>query len=360
MKHMYIHIPFCSHICSYCDFCKMFKNDKMIDNYLDALKKEIDEYYNYEEMETVYIGGGTPSCLNSKQLDKLFSILSIVKIKEDYEYTFECNPCDINEELIDILVKNKVNRLSIGIESFNIDNLGFMERKVDFKDIQNKINMIRNKGINNINLDLIYGIPEENIKTLKKDLLLLVKLKPNHISTYSLQIEKHTKIYNEGINPINEELDSKMYFTIINYLKKHKYNHYEISNFALKGYESRHNLSYWNNEEYYGFGLGSSGYIDGFRYDNTRNLSRYMSDDYHLSESLLSLDDKMYDEVMLGLRKMKGINLKEFENKYGVKFEDKYDIDSLIKNKELIVKDGYVFISPKYLYLINEILIKIL
>ena len=151
-----------------------------------------------------------------------------------------------------------------------------------------------------------------------------------------------------------------MYFTIINYLKKRKYNHYEISNFALKGYESRHNLSYWNNEEYYGFGLGASGYIDGFRYDNTRNLSRYMSENYHLNESLLSVDDKMYDEIMLGLRKMKGINLKEFEKKYGVKFEDKYDINSLIKNKELIIKDGYVFISPKYLYLINEILIKIL
>lgn len=360
MKHMYIHIPFCSHICSYCDFCKMFKNDELIDKYLDALKKEIDEYYCDEKMETVYIGGGTPSCLNSKQLNKLFNILSKVKIKKDYEYTFECNPCDINEELIDILVKNKVNRLSIGIESFDIDNLGFMERKVEFKAIQSKINMIRNKGINNINLDLIYGIPEESIKTLKRDLLLLVKLKPNHISTYSLQIEKHTKIYNEGINPINEELDAKMYFTIINYLKKHKYNHYEISNFALKGYESRHNLSYWNNEEYYGFGLGASGYIDGFRYDNTRNLSRYISEDYHLNESLLSIDDKMYDEVMLGLRKMKGINLKEFEKKYGVKFEDKYDINSLIKNKELIIKDGYVFISPKYLYLINEILIKIL
>ena len=360
MKHMYIHIPFCSHICSYCDFCKMFKNDKMIDNYWDALKKEIDEYYNYEEMETVYIGGGTPSCLNSKQLDKLFSILSIVKIKEDYEYTFECNPCDINEELIDILVKNKVNRSSIGIESFNIDNLGFMERKVDFKDIQNKINMIRNKGINNINLDLIYGIPEENIKTLKKDLLLLLKLKPNHISTYSLQIEKHTKIYNEGINPINEELDSKMYFTIINYLKKHKYNHYEISNFALKGYESRHNLSYWNNEEYYGFGLGASGYIHGFRYENTRNLNKYLNGSWHNYEELLSEEAKMNDEIMLGLRKIKGINSTELKNKYNKDLWEACDIKELVNNKELIIKNGYIFINPKYIYMMNEILIKII
>ena len=141
-----------------------------------------------------------------------------------------------------------------------------------------------------------------------------------------------------GINPVNEDLDSKMYFTIINYLKKHKYNHYEISDFALNCYESRHNLSFWINEEYYGFGLGASGYVDGFRYDNTRNLNKYLSGDYHNYESLLGNDDKMYDEVMLGLRKTKGINLKDFENKYGIKFENKYDINELIKSKELIIK----------------------
>ena len=261
----------------------------------NELNNEITNYYNGEEMETVYIGGGTPSSLSYDELNKLFKILSVVKVSNNYEYSFECNPDDITEELIDILIKNRVNRISIGIESFDKDNLGFMERSVDFKDIQNKINMIRSKGMDNINLDLIYGIPGENIKTLKKDLKLMVKLKPKHISTYSLQIEEHTKIYNEGINPIDEDLDSKMYFTIIKYLKKKGYNHYEISNFSLKGYESSHNLSYWNNEEYYGFGLGASGYVDGFRYDNTRNLNKYLSGDYHKYESLLGNDDKMYD-----------------------------------------------------------------
>ena len=360
MKHMYIHIPFCKKICSYCDFCKMFYNHEFIDKYLDELNNEITNYYNGEEMETVYIGGGTPSSLSYDELNKLFKILSVVKVSNNYEYSFECNPDDITEELIDILIKNRVNRISIGIESFDKDNLGFMERSVDFKDIQNKINMIRSKGIDNINLDLIYGIPGENIKTLKKDLKLMVKLKPKHISTYSLQIEEHTKIYNEGINPIDEDLDSKMYFTIIKYLKKKGYIHYEISNFSLKGYESSHNLSYWNNEEYYGFGLGASGYVDGFRYDNTRNLNKYLSGDYHNYESLLGNDDKMYDEVMLGLRKTKGINLKDFENKYGIKFENKYDINELIKSKELIIKKGYLYVNPKYLYIINDILIKIL
>lgn len=360
MKHMYIHIPFCNHICSYCDFCKMFRNNKFIDSYLDGLAKEIDEYYNGEVMDTLYIGGGTPSCLGIDHLNKLFSILNKVKLGNNYEYTFECNPEDISEELINTLIKNKVNRISIGIESFDVDNLGFMERKVNFKDIQNKINMIKNKGINNINLDLIYGIPEENLSTLKKDLKLLVKLKPTHISTYSLQIEEHTKIYNEGIVNISEDLDYKMYNLIIKYLKKHKYNHYEISNFSLDGFESKHNTSYWNNEEYYGFGLGASGYIDGFRYENTRNLNKYLDGIYHKNEELLSIDDKMYDEVMLGLRKLKGINLKEFKDKYGVELSNKFYIDDLVKNKELIIKNEYLFINPKYIYTINEILVKIL
>lgn len=360
MKHMYIHIPFCNHICSYCDFCKMFRNNNFIDSYLDGLAKEIDEYYNGEVMDTLYIGGGTPSCLGIDYLNKLFNILNKVKLSYNYEYTFECNPEDISEELINTLIKNKVNRISIGIESFDVDNLGFMERKVNFKDIQNKINIIKNKGINNINLDLIYGIPEESLSTLKKDLKLLVKLKPTHISTYSLQIEKHTKIYNEGIVNISEDLDYKMYNLIIKYLKKHKYNHYEISNFSLDGFESKHNTSYWNNEEYYGFGLGASGYIDGFRYENTRNLNKYLNGIYHKNEELLSIDDKMYDEVMLGLRKIKGINLKEFKDKYGVELSNKFYIDDLVKNKELIVKNGYLFVNPKYIYTINEILVKIL
>lgn len=360
MKHMYIHIPFCNHICSYCDFCKMFRNDRIIETYLDGLAREIDEYYNGEVIDTLYVGGGTPSCLGIVHINKLFNILSKIKISNNYEYTFECNPEDISEELINTLIKNKVNRISIGIESFDVDNLGFMERKATYKDIQNKINMIKNKGINNINLDLIYGIPEESLSTLKKDLKLLVKLKPTHISTYSLQIEKHTKIYNEGIVNISEDLDYKMYNLIIKYLKSHKYNHYEISNFSLEGFESKHNTSYWNNEEYYGFGLGASGYIDGFRYENTRNLNKYLDGKYHKNEELLSIDDKMYNEIMLGLRKLKGINLKEFKDKYGVELSNKFYIDDLVKNKELIIKNGYLFVNPKYIYTINEILVKIL
>lgn len=360
MKHLYIHIPFCKHICSYCDFCKLLKIDKFIEDYLKGLEKEINEYYNGEELETIYIGGGTPSCLNSNELNKLFNILKKIKLKKDYEFTFEVNPSDITEELINILVLNKVNRISIGIESFDTDKLGFMERNSNYTDIKEKIEMIKLKGIKNINLDLIYGIPGETLKILKKDLKLLTKLKPTHISTYSLIIEKHTKLYNEAVENIPEQLDAKMYNLICKYLKKHGYNHYEVSNYSLNNYESRHNLSYWNNKEYYGFGLGASGYIDGFRYQNTSNLFKYLKEEYRINESLLSQEDKMYDEIMLGLRKIKGINLEEFKRKYKIDFTEKYDINELLKNKELIIKKGYLYINPKYIYTMNEILIKII
>lgn len=360
MKHLYIHIPFCKNICSYCDFCKMYHNSEFVNNYLDALRKEIEEYYNDDILDTIYIGGGTPSCLNTDELNKLFEIINTFKVSDNLEFTFECNPSDINEELIDILVKNKVNRLSIGVESFDIDNLGFMDRTCNFEDLKNKLDMIRSKGINNINLDLIYAVPDETLKVLKKDLKLLLKLKPNHISTYSLMIEKHTKLYNEGILNIDEDLDNKMYNLIVKTLKKHKYNHYEVSNFSLNSYESKHNLSYWNNEEYYGFGLGASGYIHGFRYENTRNLNKYLNGSWHNYEELLSEETKMDDEIMLGLRKIKGINLTEFKNKYNKYLLEAYDIKELLNNKELIIKNGYIFINPKYIYMMNEILIKII
>ena len=210
MNHVYIHIPFCKHICSYCDFCKMFYNKELASNYLDSLKNEIDEYYQNEEISTLYIGGGTPSSLDLDLLDKLFNILKTFKLKENAEFTFECNPDDINEFLVKKLASFGVNRVSIGIESFNENKLKFMERTADFDDIRTKINLLRYYGISNINVDLIYGIPNETLDILKKDLKQILKLNPNHISTYSLIIEQHTKIGINNVKNISEDLDAKI------------------------------------------------------------------------------------------------------------------------------------------------------
>ena len=233
-----------------------------------------------------------------------------------------------------------------------------MERKLDYKDLEEKLNMIRAKGINNINLDLIYALPNESLDILKKDVKKLLKLNPEHISTYSLIIEEDTKLKLNNTSYIDEELDAKMYDYICNKLKKN-YTHYEVSNFAKEGFESKHNMAYWLNEEYYGFGLGASGYINGFRYENTHNLDDYIEGKYHKEESLLSNEEIMEYEVILGLRMLKGINLQNFFDKYGVNIQDVFPVKPLLKSKELIYKDGYLFINPDKIYVMNEILLKL-
>lgn len=358
---VYIHIPFCRNICSYCDFCKFLYNEKWVTVYLDALEKEIKDRYLGDITETIYVGGGTPSCLSPTQLQRLFKIISLIKRRDNYEFTFECNIEDINDELLKILQLNGVNRLSIGIESFQKNNLEFMMRPIlNFKDIKNKIALCRYYKFTNINLDLIYALPNESLKDVKNDLKYLIKLNPEHISTYSLMIEDHTLAKVANTEAIAEELDYNMFVTIEDTLESYGYNHYEISNFAKKGYESRHNLTYWHNEEYYGFGLGASGYIEDIRYSNTKNLKKYLLGEYVAQEEIVKGQDKMNYEVMLGLRLKEGLNIAKFRTKYEADLEKVYNLEKLYKNKDLIKKKGNIYINPGKIYVMNEILLKII
>ena len=195
---------------------------------------------------------------------------------------------------------------------------------------------------------------------MKKDLDLLLKLKPNHISTYSLIIEDNTKIGISKMVPIPEELDASMYEYICDKLDDKGFIHYEVSNFALDGKASKHNLRYWDNAEYYGFGLGASGYTFGVRYQNTKSITEYIKGNYLLNEEMLSKQDKMDNELMLGLRKMKGINVLDFFNKYEINIQEAYDLKEVLAAKELIYDDGYLYVNPDYIYVMNEILIKVL
>ena len=235
-----------------------------------------------------------------------------------------------------------------------------MKRSNSFEDTLNKINLCRTFNFNNINVDLIYGIPKEKISTLKKDLKLLLKLNVEHISTYSLIIEDNTMIGINKMMPIEEELDEEMYRIICETLKKNNYKHYEISNFAKEGYESLHNINYWLNNNYYGFGLSSHGYIGNIRYENTKNINKYINGDYVLSEQLLSNKDDMDNTIMLGFRLIDGINLNDFFDRYNINLQEVYDIKKLLEEKKLLYKDGYLKINPKYLYVMNEILIQII
>ena len=360
MEAVYIHIPFCNKICSYCDFPKVLHIDSFVDEYLSALQREIEWCYDGERITSIYVGGGSPSSLTKKERIKLFRILEIFNRTPDCEYTFEINPQDIDESLLDDIVAGGVNRVSIGIESFDPDNLSILEREADFKDIEAKIKLLRNRGIININLDLMYAIPGEKISTLKKDISKLLKLEPTHISTYSLIIEDHTKLKINDTQYISEDIDRRMYDTICDKLERNGFEHYEVSNFAKPGYRSRHNLNYWNNGEYYGFGLGAAGYKDAFRYENTKNLHEYIAHNFRLTENLLTYKDQMDNELMLGLRRLEGIDVKEFLIKYGQKIEDVYPIKELIEKKDLIYKDNHLYINPNKIYVMNEILLKLL
>ena len=355
MRSVYIHIPFCNSICSYCDFCKFLHSDIWASAYLDHLEREINDYYEKDVVKSIYIGGGTPSALNFDNLNKLFNIIKIFKLNDEYEFTFECNINDITEELLYLLKDNGVNRLSIGVESFNKYNLKFLNRKHDKKDIFEKVKLCK-KYFKSINIDIIYALPIETYSIFKSDIKNALKLDIKHISTYSLIIEEHTMLYNKKVKPISENMDAKMYKYICKKLRKKGFNHYEVSNFAKKGYESKHNLTYWDNDEYYGFGLGASGYINQMRYENTRNFNKYLNDKYRFNELLVSIQEEMENELILGLRKIKGVSIKEFENRFDKDIFEVFKLDEAIQKGLIINKDGYIYIPENKIYIMNEII----
>ena len=356
MTSCYIHIPFCDNICTYCDFCKRYTNNLIIDKYLDALEKEIIDNYKGEVLKTIYIGGGTPSSLSIDNLCKLMKIVKLLNIDSNYEFTFECNPENITKEKLLLLKKNGVNRISLGVESTNNKLLKYLGRKHDFNTVKEKIKLIKEVGITNINVDLIYALPNEKINDLKKELHNIVKLNVNHVSTYSLEIHNHTILGINKTKPILEDIDSDMYEFICNYLKENGYNHYEISNFCKDDYYSRHNMTYWKNLEYYGFGLGASGYINNIRYDNTRSMYKYCKGKRVLNTERLTKQDKISYELILGFRLIDGINKEEFKKKYNVNLTDQYNIKDLIK-QGLLVDDGLnIKVSYDKIYIENLIL----
>lgn len=359
MRSVYVHIPFCKSICSYCDFCKMlsFKEWEVV--YLEHLEKEIRKYYDGDIVKTIYIGGGTPSVLSVTLLNKLMSIIDIFDKSELKEFTFEMNVNDINEEKLRVLKKNGVNRVSIGVESFDKIKLKYLNRKHTSKQIEENIKLVK-KYFDNINVDLIYALPIENIQMLKSDIRSILKLKVPHISTYSLIIEEGTVLGNMKIEPIDEDKDYKMYSTIVKDLKKNGYNHYEVSNYALPGYESIHNVNYWNNDEYYGFGLGAHGFLGELRYENTRSFNTYLTDNYRFNEFVVPKREDMENFIILGLRKLNGIDILEFFNKYGNNIQDEFNITELLKEGFLKLEGSHLCIPEDKIYIMNSILNKIL
>lgn len=359
MRSVYIHIPFCKSICSYCDFCKFLHEEVYASEYLNELSKEIDKYYDNDKIRTLYIGGGTPSVLSLNNLKKLFKITKKFDTSLLEEFTFEMNIDDITEEKLLLLKTNNVNRISIGIQSFNEINLKYLNRKHTKNEIIKNINLAKNY-FTNINVDLMFALPIETFSTLKKDVKEILKLDVPHISTYSLIIEQNTVLSHNKVKPIEEDLDYKMYSYILKELEKNNYNHYEVSNFAKEGYQSKHNLNYWQNNEYYGFGLGAHGFISELRYENTRSFNTYLKGNYRFNELVLSKREDMENEVILGLRKLEGINIVDFFNKYKINIQEEFNITPLLKNGLLKIKDNNIYIPEEKIYIMNTILNEIL
>ena len=360
---IYIHIPFCKQKCYYCDFVSFSNKEEYIEKYVETVKREIDSYdlSNYN-ITTIYIGGGTPSRIPS---EKIQEILEKIKQKipknqtkwEDIEITIELNPGTVDEEKIKKYKEIGINRLSIGLQSTNNKLLKEIGRIHTFEDFKNTYNLVKKVGFENINVDLMIGLPNQTISDVKESLNEIIKLNPTHVSVYSLIVEENTKmeqlINNKELQLPDEELERQMYWYVKNILELNGYNHYEISNFAKKGKESKHNLNCWEQKEYIGLGLAAYSYLNGVRYGNTSNIEEYINvqDFYNRSEleesdirivdEVQTLEDKRKEYMLLGLRKIEGVSIQKFKEKFVENpiFLFRKELEKLV-NEELIAIDG--------------------
>ena len=332
-ENAYIHIPFCKRKCRYCAFISGL-NIEYKEQYLQALEKEIKTEYQNEELKTLYIGGGTPSLLDTEDIQK---IISFFNFAPDVEITLEVNPETIELNKFKKIRDIGVNRISMGVQTFNNTILETIGRLHNEKTIYKAVKIIKNSGFKNINTDIIYGLPTQTMKNLEQDVKKLLELEIQHISAYGLKIEDGTYFaLNLPENLPDDELQAEMYLYLCDILAKNGYNHYEISNFSKEGYESKHNTVYWLNKNYYGFGLNASGFIGNIRYKNSSLIDDYIENPLGYEEKVcLSEMENIENEIFLALRLKKGLNITEFNKKYNIDFESKYK--NVIKKYEKFI-----------------------
>jgi len=338
-KNLYIHIPFCKSKCHYCNFISFANKNEFIKPYFAALRQEI-EYY-FEEciassqaprndnnlLETIYIGGGTPSVVDFVFYKDLFKFLSgLINISPNAEITMEINPGTVDLDYLKNIRDLGINRLSIGVQSFDDKILKRINRIHNSEEAIKTVNLAQEAGFENISIDLIYGLPEQTSENWEKTLNQALTLGINHISTYGLKIEENTEFFRQQPKNLpDDEQQSRIYLKTIEIFENNGFNHYEISNFSKKGFESRHNLCYWKNQEYFGFGLSAHGYLDGIRYSNTENLEEYLENPTKRAfENPVTPSERIEEAIFLGLRLVEGINTEEFKIHYGIDIRQKY------------------------------------
>lgn len=354
IKHLYLHIPTCKYICSYCDFCKKYINSFDLDSYLDYLDMELAMYNQHFQLDTLFIGGGTPSTLSIKQLEKLASILhKYISFNNNYEFSFEANPDDLDKAYCQALKNIGVNRISIGVQTINDEILKILGRKHTNQDV---ITAISNASLyfDNISIDLMFNLPNQSMQDIKDAINLIDQFpKITHLSFYDLILEPHTKLYNQNYHYLDEEQEAIIYGFIQKQLEKKQFIQYEISNFSKHDqFPSKHNLAYWQNKQYIGIGLGGSSYYQDYRYTNTYSITQYKNrlknQQFPIKEyELVNNNDYLEYQIMLGLRTSIGIeknliNLNLIDEKY-------YNI-----GKETIT------IKPEYYFISNELILQVL
>ena len=361
---LYIHIPFCKQKCSYCDFCSYAEKQDLISKYIKCLLQEIKEvgsnnrtdFENGKDdlflVKTIYIGGGTPSVIESKYIVQILEdVKANFELDENAEITIEVNPGTVTLEKLEDYNKAGINRLSIGLQSTHEHLLKEIGRIHTYLDFLDTFRFAREAGFKNINVDLMIGLPTQTLTEVQDSIEEIVSMEPEHISVYSLILEEGTPLFKkveEGLELPDEELERKMYWTVKQILETNGYNHYEISNFAKQGYESKHNLDCWNQKEYIGFGVAAHSYTNGIRYSNIENLEQYIKNyEEDKTEENLVFHEKQDMEAMqkeymlLGLRKIDGVSIQEFKIKFVANpvflYHDK--LEKLV-NEELVEIDG--------------------
>ena len=357
----YVHIPFCTQICYYCDFSKVFIKNQPVDSYLEHLLEEFQSY-DIQKLSTLYIGGGTPTALSAPQLEVLLDGLTKnLDLSVLEELTIEANPGDLDADKIAVLKNSAVNRVSLGVQTFDDKMLKKIGRSHLEKDIYENIDRLKLAGFDNISIDLIYALPGQTMEQVKENVAKAIGLDIPHMSLYSLILENHTVFMNRmrrGKLPLpKEELEAEMFEYIIAELERAGFEHYEISNFSKSGFESRHNLMYWDNAEYYGIGAGASGYVNGVRYKNHGPIRHYLSaveeGNARITEEHLSQKEQMEEEMFLGLRKKSGVSMARFEEKFGRSFDGLYGeiVKDLVQQGLMQIEGDRVRMTKRGLFL---------
>ena len=373
MLGLYIHIPFCVTKCKYCDFnsFKIDLNEKIkYLNYLGEEMKLYKEEIKNREIDSVFVGGGTPSILNENEINILFEkIKENFNIKSNAEITMECNPGTLTLNKLKVMKKSGVNRLSIGLQAVQNHHLKYIGRIHTFEEFEKNYHDAKQMGFDNINIDLMYALPNQSREDWMESLEKVVKLNPTHISAYSLILEENTELFKmyerDEFNLLDENTDIEMYEYTINYLKSHGYNQYEISNYAKDNFECKHNVLYWKCEEYVGIGASASGYFNGIRYNNICELDNYekmiLEGEKPIEwEEKLSIKDEIEESIFLGLRMNEGIQISDFKEKYNFDFEKEYknEIEKLSKMELIEIDNNLMKLTQKGREISNSVFVQ--